>query len=219
MNLSDILWSLRYGVLYTAEIFALTLAFSLPLGLAVCFGRLCRLKPVSLLFRFYISVMRGTPLMLQLFVAYFLPYYAFGIPLKRMGESWLFIAVIAGFSLNYAAYFAEIFRGGITSVDKGQHEAAAVLGFTRAQTFSRVIFPQVLKRVTPAIANEIITLVKDTSLAFAIGQAEMFTAAKRLASKEVSMLPYLAAAIVYYALCLLVAFAASRVEKRLSFSV
>ena len=214
MNILEILWALRDGLLISVEIFALTLIFSLPLGLLICFGRLSKIKPISWIFKFYISVMRGTPLMLQLFVVYFLPYYVFGVSLKFMGENWLFLSVIIGFSLNYAAYFAEIYRSGITSVPEGQYEAAKVLGLSKSRTFFVVILPQVIKRVLPAMTNEIITLVKDTSLAFAIGQVEMFTKAKRLASSEVSMLPYAAAAIIYYLFNLVVAFLMSKIEKK-----
>lgn len=214
MNILEILWALRDGLLISVEIFALTLIFSLPLGLLICFGRLSKIKPVAWIFKFYISVMRGTPLMLQLFVVYFLPYYVFGVSLKFMGENWLFLSVIIGFSLNYAAYFAEIYRSGITSVPEGQYEAAKVLGLSKSRTFFVVILPQVIKRVLPAMTNEIITLVKDTSLAFAIGQVEMFTKAKRLASSEVSMLPYAAAAIIYYLFNLVVAFLMSKIEKK-----
>ncbi len=214
MNFWDILWNMRNGLFTTVSIFFLTLIISLPLGLLVCFGRMSRIKPVAAFFGFFISVMRGTPLMLQLFVVYFLPFYAFGIKLKFMGENWLFISVVIGFSVNYSAYFAEIYRSGINSVPEGQREAAKALGLTRGRTFFAIILPQVLRNILPAVTNEIITLVKDTSLAFAIGQAEMFTAAKRLASKEVSMLPYAAAALIYYAFNLAVAYVMSRIEKR-----
>ena len=154
--------------------------------------------------------------MLQLFVVYFLPYYVFGIQLKNLGDNWLFVSVVVGFSLNYAAYFAEIYRGGLLSVPKGQYDAAKVLGLGKFKTFTRIVLPQVVKRVLPAVTNEIITLVKDTSLAFAIGQVEMFTIAKRLASKEVSMLPYAAAAILYYIFNSAVAFALSKIEKKMN---
>lgn len=154
--------------------------------------------------------------MLQLFVVYFLPYYIFNIKLKYMGANWLFIAVIVGFSVNYAAYFAEIYRGGIVSIPEGQYEAAKVLGMKRGQTFFLVVLPQLFKRVLPAMTNEIITLVKDTSLAFAIGQMEMFTQAKRMASAQVSMLPYAAAALIYYIFNLLVAWAMASIEKKMN---
>ena len=216
MNILEIFWALRDGLLTTVEIFFLTLVFSLILGLLVCFGRISKIKPVAWFFKIYISILRGTPLMLQLFVVYFLPYYAFGISLKNMGENWLFISVIVGFTLNYAAYFAEIYRSGLNSIPEGQYDAAKVLGLNKRNTFFLIILPQLFKRILPAITNEIITLVKDTSLAFAIGQMEMFTKAKRLASAEVSLLPYAAAAIIYFLLNLLVAWIMSLLEKRMN---
>ena len=216
MNFFEILWALREGLWVSIQIFVLTLVISPVLGFLICFGRMSRIKPVALFFKFFISVMRGTPLMLQLFVVYFLPYYVFGILLKNMGTNWLFVSVIIGFSVNYAAYFAEIYRGGFASIPEGQYEAAKVLGMKRGQTFFLVILPQLAKRVLPAMTNEIITLVKDTSIAFAIGQIEMFTQAKRLASAEVSMLPYAAAALIYYIFNLLVAWIMSRIEKKMN---
>lgn len=217
MNFWQILWALKDGFLITVEIFCLTLVFALPLGLIICFGRMSKFKPLAFFCKFLISVLRGTPLMLQLFVVYFAPYYIFQIPLKEMGDNWLFVSVITGFSINYAAYFAEIYRGGIVSIPTGQYEACKVLGMTKWQTFSRVIFPQLVRRVLPSITNEIITLVKDTSLAFCISQYEMFTQAKRLASAEVSMLPYAAAALIYYLFNLLVAYLLSLLEKKLDY--
>ena len=216
MGFFEILWALKEGLLTTVEIFFLTLVFSLVLGLFICFGRMSKIKPVAWFFKLYISVMRGTPLMLQLFVVYFLPYYVFKILLKDMGDNWLFTSVIIGFTVNYAAYFAEIYRSGLTSIPEGQYEAAKVLGIRRSDTFFRVILPQLIKRVLPAITNEVITLVKDTSLAFAIGQVEMFTKAKRLASSEVSMLPYAAAAVIYYIFNFFVAWSMSAIEKKMN---
>ena len=216
MDFLEIFLALSAGLLKTVEIFAFTLVFSLVLGLFVCFGRMSKIKPVAWFFKFYISVLRGTPLMLQLFVVYFLPYYVFGIMLKNMGDNWLFVSVIVGFTLNYAAYFAEIYRSGLNSIPEGQYEAAKVLGFNKRNTFFLIILPQLFKRILPAITNEIITLVKDTSLAFAIGQMEMFTKAKRLASAEVSLVPYAVAALIYYLLNLLVAWIMSICEKRMN---
>ena len=184
-------------------IFAVTLIFSLPLGLLISFGRMSKNKIISTIFKLYISVMRGTPLMLQLMVIYFGPFYI--------------LAVAIGFVLNYAAYFAEIYRGGIESMPQGQYEAAKILGYTKAQTFIRIILPQVIKRILPAITNETITLVKDTSLAFTIGVTEMFTMAKALASGQVSMLPYAFAALFYYILNLVVAFIMERIEKKMNY--
>ncbi|MBP3396434.1 MAG: amino acid ABC transporter permease [Clostridia bacterium] len=216
MSFFQILLQLCEGLGYSVMIFLLTLVFSLPLGLLICFGRMTKIKPVSWLFRIYISIMRGTPLMLQLFVVYFCPYYLFRIPLRNMGDNWMFVSVIIGFALNYAAYFAEIYRSGIASMSEGQYEAARVLGMNKRQTFFIIILPQVIRRILPSLTNEVITLVKDTSLAFAIGQIEMFTMAKRLASSEVSMLPYVGAAMIYYVFNLIVATAMAKVEKRFS---
>lgn len=195
-------------------IFAATLIFSLPLGLLISFGRMSKNKIISTIFKLYISVMRGTPLMLQLMVIYFGPFYILGV---QISQSWKNMAVAIGFVLNYAAYFAEIYRGGIESMPQGQYEAAKILGYTKAQTFIRIILPQVIKRILPAITNETITLVKDTSLAFTIGVTEMFTMAKALASGQVSMLPYALAALFYYILNLVVAFIMERIEKKMNY--
>ena len=202
------------GFLVTVEIFALTLLFSLPLGMLVAFGRMSRCKIVKLIAKLYISVMRGTPLMLQIIVVYFGPYYMFRL---KMGTGYRFPAVIIAFVINYAAYFAEIYRSGIESMPRGQYEAAEVLGYSKAQTFVRIILLQVIKRVLPSITNETITLVKDTSLAFTIGVTEMFTMAKALASGQVSMLPYAFAALFYYILNLVVAFIMERIEKKMNY--
>ena len=164
----------------TVSIFLLTLVFSIPLGLPISLARMSKNKLLSLLAGIYISVMRGTPLMLQIIVIYFLPFYGFGI---NVTAGYRFVAVIIAFSLNYAAYFAEIYRSGIQSIPKGQYEAAQILGYSGPQTFVRIIMPQMFKRVLPAMTNEIITLVKDTSLSFAIATAEMFTMAKQIAAK------------------------------------
>lgn len=152
--------------------------------------------------------------MLQLMVIYFGPFYILGV---QISQSWKNMAVAIGFVLNYAAYFAEIYRGGIESMPQGQYEAAKILGYTKAQTFIRIILPQVIKRILPAITNETITLVKDTSLAFTIGVTEMFTMAKALASGQVSMLPYALAALFYYILNLVVAFIMERIEKKMNY--
>ena len=152
--------------------------------------------------------------MLQLMVIYFGPFYILGI---QISQNWKNMAVAVGFVLNYAAYFAEIYRGGIESMSQGQYEAAKILGYTKVQTFVRIILPQVIKRILPAITNETITLVKDTSLAFTIGVTEMFTMAKALASGQVSMLSYVFAALFYYILNLVVAFIMERIEKKLNY--
>ena len=171
-------------------------------------------KPVQWIMKLYISVVRGTPLMLQLLVIYFGPYFVFGM---RLTTEYRFWAVILAFSLNYAAYFAEIFRSGIQSIPVGQHEASYILGYGRIQKFIRIITPQMFKRVLPAVTNECITLVKDTSLAFAISYIELFTEASMIAAAETSMMPYLVAAIFYYVLKLIVAGVMSVIEKRMGY--
>ena len=202
------------GFLVTVEIFALTLLFSLPLGMLVAFGRMSRCKIVKLIAKLYISVMRGTPLMLQLMVVYFGPYFIFGI---RISMGYSLIAVFIAFAINYAAYFAEIYRGGIESMPVGQYEAARILGYSKAQTFFRIILPQVFKRILPSITNEVITLVKDTSLAFVVAVAEMFTLAKQIASSQTTMVPFVVAAVFYYVFNLLVAVIMDKVEKKLNY--
>ncbi len=202
------------GLQLTVAIFFITLIGALPLGVVVALARMSRLKPLSLVARFYISILRGTPLMLQLMAIMFGPYYLFGL---EMGADWKFGACAIGFILNYAAYFAEIYRSGIQSIPRGQYEAASVLGYTKAQTFMKIVLPQVIKRILPAMGNEIITLVKDTSLAFVLGIMEMFNAAKALAAREVSMVPYAIAALIYWVFCLLIEFVMNKVEKRLDY--
>ena len=198
----------------TLMLFAVTLLFSLPLGLLVSFGRRAKNVVIRTIFKAYISIMRGTPLMLQLMVIYFGPYYLFGI---TNSPSWKNSAVAIGFVLNYAAYFAEIYRGGIESMPKGQYEAAQILGYSKAQTFMRIILPQVIKIILPSITNETITLVKDTSLAFTIGIMEMFTISKALAASQTTMLPYVFAGIFYYVFNLIVAFLLELLEKKLNY--
>ena len=212
--------ALAKGLVTSTEIFALTLLFSLPLGLLIALGRMSKIGFVRQIFRIYISIMRGTPLMLQLFFFYFGPYYIFGLSLGKLslfGVDYRFISVIIGFSLNYAAYFAEIYRAGIESIPLGQHEAAFVLGLTKSQTFFRIILPQVVKRIIPPVTNEVITLVKDTSLAFALSVMEMFTIAKMEAAAHTTMVPFIVAGLFYYVLNFLVAYGMERVEKSLDY--
>ncbi len=213
MSLATMLIQLGKGMVSTTEIFFLTLLFSLPLGLLISFGRMSKNGAIRGISKFYISVMRGTPLMLQLLVVYFAPYYIFGLNLR----GYRFPAIILAFSINYAAYFAEIYRGGIESMAVGQYEAARVLGYNKAQTFIKIILPQVVKRILPSITNETITLVKDTSLAFVLAQAEMFTMAKQIAAKETSMMPLMAAGLFYYIFNLVVAFVMERIEKAMNY--
>ena len=198
----------------TMEIFFVTLITSLILGLGLALVRMTKIKLLSLLAKFYISVMRGTPLMLQLLVVYFGPYFIFGIPIT---QSYRLKAVLIGFALNYAAYFAEIYRSGISAIPVGLYEAARLLGYSRPQTFFRIVMPQVIKRIIPPVANETITLVKDTSLAFTLAVAEVFTVTKQLVAAESSMVPFVVAGVFYYVFNLLVAMFFDYLEKRLSY--
>lgn len=214
MKFSVLLTELTSGMLVSVAIFVLTLLFSLPLGLFVAFGRMSKNAILRNIIKVYISIMRGTPLMLQLMVVYFGPFFIFGITMPR---NYRFIAVIIGFVLNYAAYFAEIYRGGIESMPVGQYEAAKVLGYTKRQTFMKIILPQVMKRILPPVTNETITLVKDTSLAFVISVQEMFTIAKAFASSQASMTPFVAAGVFYYVFNFVVAYGMEWIEKKLSY--
>lgn len=214
MNIAVMFLELGKGFITTVEIFMLTLIFSLPLGLIISFGRMSKNGILRTITKFYISVMRGTPLMLQLIVVYFGPYYVLGLQLSR---SYRFIAVILAFVLNYAAYFAEIYRSGIESMPKGQYEAAKVLGYTKEQTFFKIILPQVIKRVMPSITNETITLVKDTSLAFVLSIVEMFTTAKQIAASETTIMPLMVAGLYYYIFNLAVALGMEQIERKLNY--
>ncbi len=205
---------LAQGMIVTVEIFLLTLLFSLPLGLLVAFGRMSKIKPLQWLVKIYMAIMRGTPLMLQLIVVYFAPYYVFGVSISG---GYRFVAVIIAFSINYAAYFAEIFRAGIESIPIGQYDAAKVLGYTRVSTFMHIIFPQVIKRIIPPVTNETITLVKDTSLAFVIAVAEMFTIAKQISAKQASVTALMVAGLFYFVFNYVVAYIMERIEKKLSY--
>jgi len=244
VDILSIITQLGNGMIATASIFFFTLLFSLPLGLLVCFGRMSEaspfgflarkakedsslstakrrlyqklgnFKPLQLFIKIYISIMRGTPLMLQLFVVFYAPYYVFGISISA---SYRLYAVLIGFSLNYAAYFAEIFRAGIQAVPVGHYEAASVLGYSKSQTFAKIVFPQMVKHVVPPVTNEVITLVKDTSLAFAIAYQEMFTTAKQIAAAETTIIPLFVAGVFYYIFNLVVAYGMERIEKKLNY--
>ena len=243
MNFAIIAQQLVSGMGSSLMIFVLTLLFSMPLGLLVAFGRMSKIKPLQAVIKgvprrmamktlmtafgrmskikplqavikVFIAILRGTPLMLQLLVVNFAPYYLFRISLPRW---YRFAAIIIGFSINYAAYFAEIYRSGIESIPKGQYEAASVLGYNKNQTFFRIIFPQMVKRVLPPVTNEVITLVKDTSLAFVLAYEEMFTVAKQIASARTSIMPLFVAGVFYFIFNGVVAFAMERIEKKLSY--
>ena len=204
------------GLAVSVEIFVLTLLLALPLGVPIALGRMSRNPLVAGAFRTYVSIVRGTPLMLQVMFVYFAPYVLFGLPLTHYPR---LLATVLAFGFNYAAYFAEIYRGGIESISAGQYEAAQVLGYRRGQTFFRIILPQMVKRVLPSVTNEVITLVKDTSLASVIGTVEMFTRAKQIAVAPNSpgMLAFAAAAVFYFVFNSLVAFAMERIEKAFAY--
>ncbi|MDY6220861.1 MAG: amino acid ABC transporter permease [Candidatus Alectryocaccobium sp.] len=213
MSFGVMLQQLTWGFGQTVLIFALTLVFSMPLGLLVYFGRSCRIKPVSAIVKVYISIMRGTPLMLQLLIWYFTPFYLFGLNIG----GYKFTAIILGCSFNYAAYFAEIYRSGIESIPVGQYEAAQILGYSKVQTFMQIILPQMIKRVLPAVTNEVITLVKDTSLVFTISYIEMFTLAKQIAAAQTTIVPFIVAGVFYYIFNAVVAFVMAGIEKKLNY--
>ena len=214
MSFQVMISQLGSGMMTTIQIFLLTLIFSLPLGLLVAFGRMSKNVVIRTITKIYISIMRGTPLMLQLLVVYFGPYYIFGV---NISSSYRAYAVVIAFAINYAAYFAEIYRGGIESMPVGQYEAAKVLGYGKTQTFVKIILPQVIKRILPSVTNEVITLVKDTSLAFTLSVAEMFSIAKGLAASQTNMIPFVAAGLFYYIFNLVVAVGMEWAEKKLNY--
>ena len=212
-TLLPILWG---GFCTTLAIFGLTLLFSIPLGLLIAVLKMSKWRVVRYPVSFYISVMRGTPLLLQIVAIYFGSYYLS----EYAGVDFSFDrfpAVIVAFSINYAAYFAEIFRGGIQSIPKGQYEAAYMLGLTRTQTFFRIILPQVVKRVVPASANEVITLVKDTSLAQVIAVTELFALAKKQQAAYASIYPLFVAGVFYYVANILLSVFFTYVERKLDY--
>ena len=214
MGLLTVIKQIASGFGATLIIFFFTLLFSMPLGILVALGRMSKFKPLSILIQGIISVLRGTPLMLQLIVVFYGPYYLFGL---KLSTSWRLYATLIGFSINYAAYFAEIFRAGIQSIPVGQTEAATVLGYTKAQTFLKIIFPQMIKRTIPPVTNEVITLVKDTSLAFVLAYQEMFTYAKQVSAAMSSLMPLFVAGVFYYIFNLVVTLCMNYIEKRLSY--
>lgn len=219
MTLGTMILKMSEGLGRTCSIFFLTLIFSLPLGLVVALLRMSKNRIVSGATRVVISVLRGTPLMLQLLAITYGPYYiskSIGLDGINVARNKL-IPVVIAFAINYAAYFAEIYRGGIESMSKGQYEAAQVLGYTKFQTFIRIILPQVFKRILPSITNEIVTLVKDTSIAFTVSYQEMFTIGKQIANSQTSFMPFLVAGVFYYIFNAVVDFVMGRVEKSLNY--
>lgn len=213
MTLLTMIKLMAEGMTKTCAIFFLTLLFSLPLGMIVAMMRMSKSKIISGITRVIISILRGTPLMLQLIAVTYGPYYLFEVS----GFRNKLIPVVIAFAINYAAYFAEIYRGGIESMPVGQYEAAEVLGYTKTQTFFHIILPQVIKRIMPSITNEVITLVKDTSLAFTVSYAEMFTVGKQIANSETSFMPFLVAGVFYFLFNAVVDFVMGKIEKSMDY--
>ena len=214
MSLLTMSAQLAEGFLITVEIFVLTLLFSLPLGLIVAFGRMSGCKVIRIISKIYISIMRGTPLMLQIIVVYFAPFYVFRM---HVGTGYRFPAVIVAFVINYAAYFAEIYRAGIESIPVGQYEAAQLLGYNKSQTFFKIVLPQVVKIVLPSVTNEVITLVKDTSLVYSVSYIEMFALAKQIAAAQTTVLPFVIAGVFYYVFNFVVAWVMEWLEKKMNY--
>lgn len=213
MSLITMTMKMAEGLSRTCAIFFLTIIFALPLGMFITFLRMSKNKIISNVTRFVISFLRGTPLMLQLLAVTYGPYYLFGFSVSRNK----LIPVVIAFSINYAAYFAEIYRSGIASIPKGQYEAAEVLGYNKVQTFVMIILPQVIKRIMPSITNEVVTLVKDTSMAFTVSYQEMFTIGKQIANSQTSFMPFVVAGVFYFVFNLLVDFIMGRIEKSMDY--
>lgn len=210
-NFLNLLKILSEGLGTTLLIFWLTLGFGIPAGILVAVARNSKCKLVNLITKLYILIIRGTPMMLQIIFIYFAPYYLFKVTYDR------FVAIIIAFVVNYAAYFAEIFRSGILSIPKGQKEAAFTLGFSKTQTFFRILLPQIVKRILPAMSNEVISLIKTTSLAQIIGITEIFALAQKQASYQFSILPLCVAGLMYLVLCTIITYAFNKAEKKYSY--
>ena len=210
-NFLNLLKILSEGLGTTLLIFLLTLGFGIPAGILVAVARNSKCKLVNLITKLYILIIRGTPMMLQIIFIYFAPYYLFKVTYDR------FVAIIIAFVVNYAAYFAEIFRSGILSIPKGQKEAAFTLGFIKTQTFFRILLPQIVKRILPAMSNEVISLIKTTSLAQIIGITEIFALAQKQASYQFSILPLCVAGLMYLVLCTIITYAFNKAEKKYSY--
>ena len=213
MDLVTMITTMGSGFGKTCAIFFLTLLFSLPLGMVIAFLRMSKSKIVSNVTRFVISVLRGTPLMLQLIAVTYGPFYLFDLPVSRNK----LIPVAIAFAINYAAYFAEIYRSGIESMPVGQYEAADILGYKKIQTFFHIILPQVIKRIMPSITNEVVTLVKDTSMAFTVSYQELFTIGKQIANSETSFMPFVVAGVFYFVFNAIVDYAMGKVEKSMNY--
>lgn len=215
MTFWEITLELLGGFAYTLLIFGVTLAAAIPLGLLVAFGSMSKFKPLRYLTRSFVWVIRGTPLMLQIIIFALGPGLWLGIPIRTIPEQLLMVCI--AFSINYACYFSEIFRGGIESISKGQHEAGQVLGMTKWQVFRHVVLLQVVKRVIPPMSNEIITLVKDTALASVVVHVDLFTIAKQIVNAEVILWPLFYSAAYYLLFTALLTFIFGKLEKKLDY--
>lgn len=211
-DVMNLIPQLMQGLGETLKVFIVTLIISIPLGIVVAELRLSKIKIVSVLTEGYIFIMRGTPLLLQIFFIFFgLPLVSNSLAIDR------FPAVIVAFSLNYAAYFGEIFRAGINSIDKGQYEGAEVLGLSKGQTFFRIILPQAIKIILPAVSNEVTTLVKDTALVYVVGLSDLLKIAKSAANRDASILPFFVVAVVYMIIIGFLSTLMKRIEKRFEY--
>lgn len=215
MTFWEITLELLGGFTYTLLIFGATLAAAIPFGLLVAFGSMSKFKPLSLLTRGFVWVIRGTPLMLQIIIFALGPGLWLDIPIRTVSAQLLMVCI--AFSINYACYFSEIFRGGIQSISKGQHEAGQVLGLTKWQVFRHVVLLQVVKRVIPPMSNEIITLVKDTALANVVVHIELFTIAKQIVNIQVILWPLFYAGLFYLIFNGLLTILFGLIEKKLSY--
>ncbi len=213
MSLGSMLSTMAPCFLSTCLIFFFTLIFSLPLGIVFALLRMSKNKVISSIIRFIVSVLRGTPLLLQLLVVNFGPWYLFGVPTAKEK----LIPIVIAFSINYAAYFSEIYRGGIESIANGQYEAAAILGYSKFQTFIRIVLPQVIKIILPSVTNEIVTLVKDTSLASTLSYYETYKIAAEISNSNVDFTPFVVAGVFYYVFNFIVATVMNKAEKALSY--
>ena len=209
--MQNLIMQMLEGTVTSLQVFVLTLVFSLPLGFVVAKGRMSRNFLLRGIVNLYIQIMRGTPLILQLIFVYFAPYYVIGVSYDR------FTAVIVAFVLNYSAYFAEIYRSGLQSIEKGQYEASKVLGFSKAHTFFYIVLPQVIKRILPSLGNEVVTLVKDTALAQTIGVSELFRVAQNAASRMFSTMPIFSAGVFYFVMNYIVSKLFDFFEKKLNY--
>ncbi|WP_407427506.1 amino acid ABC transporter permease [Treponema sp.] len=209
--MAKIIYPMLTASVVSIEVFLLTLVFSVPLGFPLAAGRMSRFKPLSYTVNAFLLIIRGTPLILQLIAVYFFPAYLFKLSYDR------FVAAIIALSVNYACYFAEIYRGGIQSIPRGQYEAAKVLGYTKMQTFFRIVLPQVFKQIIPSMGNEVITLVKDTALVSVLGIAELFRTAQTTSSRLFSTTPILIAGVFYFVMNWVVSSAFILIEKKMNY--